>query len=393
MIKLGILTTHPIQYQVPWFRLLAATPGIDLTVFFCLIPDERQQGDGFGVAFKWDLPLLEGYSYRVLENVAKNPSVSSFGGCDTPEIEQVVGEGGFDTFIVNGWVVKSCLQLLRACRRHRVPCIVRGESNDIRSRASWKRLIHRILLSRYSAVLFIGEGNRRFYLGNGVPAEKLFFAPYCIENARFLQGVDALRGLREQIRCSWSMPSEAVIFVFCAKFIDKKRPMDLLQALVLLKETSGGLDGMHLLMVGSGELLDACKAFAAENVLPVTFAGFLNQSEMARAYAASDCQVLPSDSGETWGLVVNEGMACGLPAIVSDQVGCHFDLITPGETGEVFPMGDIVALARCMRKAASEPLALRRMGEAAKLRVLTRYNHEEVRRGTLAALDYLGLKR
>ena len=76
--KVGILTTHPIQYQVPWFKELAKKEEIDLTVFYCMIPDAQQQGDGFGVAFKWDIPLLEGYKFKILKNVASSPSVTSF---------------------------------------------------------------------------------------------------------------------------------------------------------------------------------------------------------------------------------------------------------------------------------------------------------------------------
>ena len=389
MTKLGILTTHPIQYQIPWFRALAKIPNLDLTVFFCMMPDEHQQGDGFGVSFQWDIPLLEGYRYEVLENVARKPSLSEFSGCDTPGIALVVRKGGYDAFIVNGWVVKSCLQLLWACRQYQIPCIVRGEANNLRPRAGWKRLIHRLLLSQYGAFLTIGEGNRRFYLNNGVAEEKLFRAPYCIENTRFATAANALRESRSAIRASLNIPEEAIVFLFCAKFIDKKRPMDILRALAQLQAGADGQFDIHVLMVGTGELLDACKAYVKQASLPVTFAGFLNQSEIARAYVAADCQVLPSDHGETWGLVVNEGMACGLPAIVSDQVGCHLDLITPGLTGEVYPMGNVGALADRMRAFAADPPGLRSLGEQARQRVFTDYSVNNVVDGTLKALRFV----
>ncbi len=74
-------------------------------------------------------------------------------------------------------------------------------------------------------------------------------------------------------------------------------------------------------------------------------AGFQNQRRIAATYAAADALVLPSTSGETWGLVVNEAMACGLPVIVSDQVGCAPDLVLEDETGFTYPCGDVAALA------------------------------------------------
>ena len=72
-----------------------------------------------------------------------------------------------------------------------------------------------------------------------------------------------------------------------------------------------------------------------------SFVGFLNQSEISRAYVAADCLVLPSDATETWGLVVNEAMASGLPCIVSNACGCAEDLVEPIRPDLCYPVGDI----------------------------------------------------
>ncbi len=121
--RLGILASYPIQYQIPWFRRLAAEPELDVEIFYCQVPDASQQGRGFGVSFQWDIPLLEGYAYRVLDNVASNPSVGTFvEGCDTPIIHETIRKGRFDAFLVSGWNVKSYLQAVRACNRLTLPC-------------------------------------------------------------------------------------------------------------------------------------------------------------------------------------------------------------------------------------------------------------------------------
>lgn len=387
--KLGILTTHPIQYQVPWFGKLAALAEIDLTVYFCMLPDATQQGDGFGVVFEWDIPLLEGYKYEVLANKSGNPSVTSFWGCDTPDIYDIVRHQGFDAFIVNGWVVKSCFQLLWACRKYKVPFIVRGESNSLRPRPWWKRLVHHYLLPRYSAFLNIGKTNREFYLQNGVKEEKMFYTPYCIDNDRFVSAADSLRSQRNELRAQWNILSNTCVFIFCGKFIDKKRPMDILRAMAIASQQDKDFFcRSHLLMVGDGKLRLACEQFTEKNSLPVTFSGFLNQSEIVKSYVTADCMVLPSDNGETWGLVINEGMACGLPAIVSDQVGCHPDLIRPDETGAVFPCGNITALAGLLLSFSRQPGKVKAMGEEAK-KLIAGYSYDEVVRGTLKALEYV----
>ncbi len=106
-----------------------------------------------------------------------------------------------------------------------------------------------------------------------------------------------------------------------------------------------------------------------------------------RAYVAADCLVLPSDAGETWGLVVNEAMCCGLPAIVGDQVGCGPDLVEEGVTGAVYPTGDVDALARLLVACSADVAGLRAMGASARDRVLSRYSVARAVEGTLAAID------
>jgi glycosyltransferase involved in cell wall biosynthesis len=123
----------------------------------------------------------------------------------------------------------------------------------------------------------------------------------------------------------------------------------------------------------------------------VTFTGFLNQSRVVEAYAAADCLVLPSDAGETWGLVVNEAMACGRPALVSDQAGCAADLIVQGRTGAVFPCGDVAALAALLREWSADAGRCVRAGEEARARVAG-YGVEEVVSGVLSALRFVTRK-
>jgi glycosyltransferase involved in cell wall biosynthesis len=131
------------------------------------------------------------------------------------------------------------------------------------------------------------------------------------------------------------------------------------------------------------------KDLVAQKKLPVTFAGFLNQTEIVKAYLAADCLVLPSDYGETWGLVVNEAMACGLPAIVSDRVGCGPDLIIDGVTGYIFPFGDITALAGKLLECASpDKTKLIQMGVQAKA-LIANYSTENTVKGALEAVKYV----
>lgn len=382
-IKLAIVATHPIQYHIPWYRGIAASGEVQLKLYYAMLPDAKQQGIGFGVAFNWDIPLLDGYDWELLPNAAKNPGIGAFSSCDVPNIGDYFRRDRPDVVLLTGWHSKVLLQALWAARRLRIPCIVRGESNTLRRRPLWKQWLHRLLLRGYERFLAIGKSNRDFYRLAGVSLERIHDCRYFIDNSRFSGEVKKLRGKRAVLREGWAIPPQSTCFLYAGKLEPKKRILDLLDALAKVR---GDGAACHLLVVGNGELMKAAKEVAATENLPVTFAGFLNQAQIIEAYVAADCLVLPSDDGETWGLVVNEAMACGLPAIVSDRVGCGPDLIETGVTGAIYPMGDSGALADRLAAFAADKEKLRTMGLNAQRRVFEFYSVEQAVRATLEAV-------
>jgi glycosyltransferase involved in cell wall biosynthesis len=96
--------------------------------------------------------------------------------------------------------------------------------------------------------------------------------------------------------------------------------------------------------------------------------------------------VLPSDEGETWGLVVNEAMLCGLPVVVSDRVGCGPDLVRDGETGLRYPCGDVEALASALAVLAADPEGRARRGRAAQ-ELVAQYSIARAVEGTARAVE------
>jgi glycosyltransferase involved in cell wall biosynthesis len=343
-LRIGFLVSHPIQYYTPIFRELAKR--CDLTVYFAHRQTAEQQARaGFGVAFDWDIDLLSGYRSQFLTNVSRKPSTDRFWGCDTPDIAREIAEGRFDAFVVPGWALWSYWQAVRACRRAGVPVFVRGDSQLVSQRDGAVRVAKALafpyVLRRFDGFLHVGQRNRDYLLNYGAPPQRLFFSPHCVDNSAFRAGSEAAR--RQAASVGATRAGKRILFV--GKLIGRKRPFDLLQAAVRMRR-----NGMPVEMAfaGSGELAGSLEQFAKAADLPVQFHGFVNQSEMPAIYAFADAIVLPSDGSETWGLAINEAMACGVPAVVSDAVGCGPDLIEPGATGATFPLGDIPAMAKAI---------------------------------------------
>ena len=154
-MRVAVVSTHPIQYHTPWFRELSRQ-NLELKVYYALLPDERQQGVGFGEAFAWDIPLLDGYEWELIPNKKPAPNLQGFFGCSTPEIHKILAKAKPDALIITGWQSLPLLQALWAANRLEIPRIVRGDSNALRSRPRLVRGLHRFLLSRFDAFLATG---------------------------------------------------------------------------------------------------------------------------------------------------------------------------------------------------------------------------------------------
>ncbi len=369
MKKIAIITSHCIQYQAPLFRSIAENADVDLTVFFgsdhglnC-----EKVDPGFGKAFAWDVPLLEGYQHVFLKNSRPDRDVNDF-FLDAPDLKFHLKSGSYDAIVIFGWNNVLFLQAIYWATKFSIPLILRAESNLQHFQAPYvkaaKRFLFPALFKKFSKFLAIGTHNARLYEHYGVPKEKISIAPYCVDNEYFSNLAKAKKEIAKQIRVKLNIKDSGTVFLYVAKFINRKRPLDIIQAAL-----NNGDENAHFILVGDGFLLEECKQFVSQNnVKNINFVGFLNQSEIPAYYAAADVFVLPSHY-ETWGLVLNEAMASGLPGIVSNTCGAAVDMIKEGVTGYTYPMGDVDELARLFKKFTDSPGLNKQLGLDAGLHV------------------------
>ena len=128
------------------------------------------------------------------------------------------------------------------------------------------------------------------------------------------------------------------------------------------KSLSARNQTLHLVVVGDGPWLEEMKAELAG--LPCTFTGYLKGQELAEAFAGSDLFVFPSTT-DTFGNVILEAQASGLPVIVTDQGGPRENMI-PDETGLAVAGNNAAALSEAVGDLINRPLRLRQMAKAAR---------------------------
>jgi glycosyltransferase involved in cell wall biosynthesis len=379
--KLLVVTTHPIQYIAPWFRELAQRPEIELHVVFFRHLNAEAQAVGFGNRFQWDVPLLEGYSSINLDVKPGGRHVASL----LWKLRKVVAAYQPHVALVTGWNEPGLVATYPLLRMLGVSVICRGEANAIRRRGRSARIAHRTLFRLFNAVVAIGKSNRQHYLDSGVSTSKIFSGAYFVENERMLDMCRTHRNERDALRAAYGFAPDEPVALFCGKHVPFKRPELLLNAASTLR-TRGRPIGV--LYAGSGELTETLRATTDQLGVKTAFTGFLNQTELWKAYVAADFFVLPSTDQETWGLVVNEAMLFTLPVVVSERVGSAQDLVVEGETGFTFAE-EASELADAISRLLDVKSKWAEIGQRAQNHVVSNYSASVATRGLLDAVEFV----
>jgi glycosyltransferase involved in cell wall biosynthesis len=366
MNRLAIVTTHPIQYNAPLFKMLALQPHLEVKVFYTLGEAYSTLKDkGFGKTISWDIPFLDGYTYEFMQNSSSEPGTSHFKGIVNPTIIRFIEAYKPSAILIFGWSFMSHLRVLRYYKS-KVPIYFRGDSTLLDEQSGIKVLLRRLALKwvykHIDKAFYVGTNNKQYFLKHGIKAENMIFAPHAIDNDRF--GSDLCYENKVKIvRAELGIPEQNIVFLYSGKFENKKSPLLLIKVFKELKQ-----EQISLVLVGNGILEDQLKE-ETDKCSNIHFLPFQNQTKMPIIYRLADVFVLPSGGpGETWGLSVNEAMACGLAIITSDRVGCSVDLVKENKNGYIFKAGNgkslLEKLSTC---AAKNKVELGSMGEASKV--------------------------
>ena len=340
---------------------------------------------GFRTRFGWDIPVTEGYGFEAVPNVASDPGTHHFFGLRNPTLVERVAGWRPDVALVHGWAWLSHLEALRALARRGIPTLFRGDSHlldDAGPRLRWplKRVCLGHVFSWPAGFLVVGSANRAYYQAFGVAPERLYPCPHSIEVERFAGPAAALEGEAARWRSELGIPPDATVLLYAGKFEPRKRPVELMRLVARRHRPD-----VVLVMVGGGELQAAIDATAAADPARFRVLPFQNQSRMPLVYRLGDLFVLPSASGESWGLAVNEAMACGRPVLVSDRVGCAGDVVDPS-CGRIFRWNDLPALEGAIDDLAADRGRLAAMGRAAAQRAPA-FDTAAAERGLVAAIE------
>jgi glycosyltransferase involved in cell wall biosynthesis len=378
-VRIAYFVTHPIQYQVPLLRMIAADPSIELKVFYSTDFSKTVHFDpGFGRKISWEIDLLAGYDHEVLPAFDPDADLSILHPLSYGVVWRLV-TGRFDVVWCHSYARLPHLVAIVAGRLLGRKVFLRDDASRYSSnpppfKAFIKSCFMKTLNLFLSGVLTIGSLNREYYRNYGIPDRKLFPMRYAVDNDWFRARIAKATEQRETLRLELGLDPDQPVILFAGKFQPRKRGDDLIRAFAKIAN-SGDAGNARLVIVGDGEMNDAWRTVAGE--APdgsVIFTGFKGISELPAYFDLCDVFVIPS-AMEPWGLIVNEVMNAAKPLIATDEVTAAYDLMEDGKNGYVVKTGDIDDMAGALIKILSDRQNARTMG-ARSLEVISDWSFE-----------------
>jgi glycosyltransferase involved in cell wall biosynthesis len=337
--RVVILTEIISPYRIPVFNALAQTPGIELHVIFLAETDSALwQWKVYKEDIRFSYEILPHWRRRIFGyNVLINRGVAASLVKAKP-----------DVVVCGGYSYLAMWQAQRWVRKHDIPVLLWSESTiqDQRRRALLVESLKKSFLRACGGFIVPGKSAAEYLRSFGIPDRVIFTAPNAVDNDFFATAASSARSQAPALRAQLKLPRR--YFLFVGRMIADKGIFQLLQAYAWLEADLR--ERIGLVFAGDGPARAQCEAQAAL-VQPgrIIFTGFLHREELAVHYALAECLVFPTFS-DTWGLVVNEAMACSLPVIVHGVAGCAPDLVRDGWNGRVIATGDLDGLASAMRE-------------------------------------------
>jgi glycosyltransferase involved in cell wall biosynthesis len=177
---------------------------------------------------------------------------------------------------------------------------------------------------------------------------------------------------RERLRVAYGIPPGACVALFVGA-LDAAHHYRRVDLLIDACATLGRPD-LHLVIVGEGDRRAQYEAQARASGLEdrAHFLGRLGHDRLPEVYNAADVVVLPSQLQESFGMVLIEGMACGIPAIASTLPGVRM-VVNDGEDGLLIEPGNVATLAAALKSLLDDAERRQRMGRAGRAKVEAKY--------------------
>lgn len=314
MTRVTVVSPEPTPYRAPLFDRIAGQDDIALTVVYAA---QTVAARDWSVELDHPARFLRGVRVPGAERLLRHDYPLTIG------VLRALRDTAPEVVVVSGWSTFASQAAIAWCRARHLPYVLHVESHDLGPRPRWRRAVKDAVASPVirgaASVLAVGSAARESVVARGASRVRVFANTIDVE--RWIARARALP----------PHAHDETIVLSVGRDVPEK---------------------------GFDVLADAC---TQAGVSLVTITGGLGEEQLAQRYVDADVFALLSRH-ETWGVVVNEAAASGLPLVLSDRVGAAHDLLRNGENGFLVPADDAEAAAAALRRLAGDPHLRARMG-------------------------------
>lgn len=344
-IKVGIICNLVVPYTIPVFNALSRQKGIDLEVIYIAKTAPNRIWDP--LEFE---PLMKyKHVYRAGVGVPLRIKGEVYRYVVDPLFPLFLLSRRYQVILTYGWFDFQCQIVSLLKNILKVKQLMWSDSTSFEKSGvrSVTAGFVRWIVDRADLCIASGTNSKQYFRELGISEALIKIVPNTVDTNLFSRKIQLAKKRKKSIRETLDIPLDSQVILYLGQFIRRKGVDLLLEAFA-----KPSMRKAILLIVGYGEELESYKEFIAQRKLKnVRIIPGVRDGKVFEVYAAADCLVLPSRE-ETWGLVINEAIAGGLPVVVSDRVGALPDLVIEGKTGYKFssdnPASLKLALEQCL---------------------------------------------
>lgn len=367
------LTNIPSPYRLHFFRILSdelEKCGGRLEVWFMAESELGRYWQFNPADFKFRYRVLGGTSCTLADSVIHfNPSILYWLRKQSPDVLLLAGS----------WIhPTNILAILVSKILNKSTLLFWSESHlkSIRQKGRWVDKLRALLLRSYDGFAVPGK-LALDYVNHYAPNRPIYVLPNTVDETIFRNAVLRERAAKDKLRKELGIPNHKRVLLLVARLIPEKNIMPFLSALSSLP--SSVARSFILLIAGDGPLKEQANSWINRKTsIDVRLLGHVAESELVKLYAVADSLILPSLSDPN-PLSVVEALWAGLPLILSDRVGNHYETLREGENGWLFKGESIESTREVLEAwAASPDSKLEAFGRVSALLAETDFNPEAV---------------
>lgn len=371
--KVIILTEIISPYRIPPFNYLAEDEEIDLTVFFFAETESRRS---------W---LVEKekiqFNYQVLWGLQLGKSYQSAPIFLNPDVIYQLWKQQPDVIICGGWHHLTHWLAFVYAQMTKTPLIIWSESTlkDERSSSNIKHKLKTWIVNQADGYIVPGNAQKNYLTDLGAREDRIYIAPNAVDSNFFRK--QAQRYCQQKEVWKDKLGINGCVILYVGRLIDEKGIPELLEAFTKLS----GHKQVTLAIVGDGSQATEYHSYTQQHKFDnVVFAGFQPQTALPQYYGIADIFVFPTRS-DTWGLVLNEAMATGLPIVCSDAAGAAPDLVVNGKNGYLVPVGGVEKLSEALQILVEDESLRKKMGLYSQ-KIIANYTPQKMALGLKEAI-------